>query len=134
MVAEDVEVLAAAPSTEVITASQDVEVDLEAALEAGAEGELETFMGILWKKRDGNFFFQLWHILILSLFFATPTMLFDCRFTSPSDTKSFFCTAHISHGICLLPAVLASNTPPSSLDWVGTRISSSALSSPSMFF
>ena len=83
MVAEGVEVLAAAPSTKVITASQDVEVDLEAALKAGAEGELETFMGILRKKKDDNFFFQLWHILIFSLFFATPppppppTMLFD---------------------------------------------------------
>ena len=72
MVAEGVEVLAAAPSTKVITASQDVEVDLEAALKAGAEGELETFMGILRKKKDDNFFFQLWHILIFSLFFATP--------------------------------------------------------------
>ena len=72
MVAEGVEVLAAAPSTKVITASQDVEVDLEAALKAGTEGELETFMGILRKKKDDNFFFQLWHILIFSLFFAPP--------------------------------------------------------------
>lgn len=44
-------------------------------------------------------------------------MLFDCRFTSPSDTKSFFCTAHISHGVFMLPTVLASNTPLSSLGW-----------------
>ena len=123
MVAEGVEVLAAAPSTKVITASQDVEVDLVAALKAGTEGELETFMGILRKKKDDNFFFQLWPNLIFYLFFATPppppppTMLFDCRFTSPSDTKSFFCTAHISHGIFMLPTVLASNTPFSSLDW-----------------
>lgn len=90
MVAEGVEVLAAAPSTKVITASQDVEVDLEAALKAGAEGELETFMGILRKKKDDNFFFQLWHILIFSLFFATPPLCFLIVDSHPQVTLNHF--------------------------------------------
>ena len=59
MVAEDEGVLEAAPDTEVITTSQDIEVNLEATLEAGVEGELDTVVGTLRKKRDDNPFFEL---------------------------------------------------------------------------
>ena len=85
MVAEDLGVLAAAPDTEVITASQyaevdleavlasqDAEVDLEAVLEAGAEGELDTVVGTLGKKRDDNSFFELWHNLMFSSCLPPP--------------------------------------------------------------
>ena len=58
MVAEGVGLLAAAPYTEVITTSEDAEVDLEAALEAGAEGEFDTVVGTLRKKRDDKPFFE----------------------------------------------------------------------------
>lgn len=50
MVAEEVGVLEAVPDTEVITTSHDGELNLEAALETGAEGELNNVVGTLWKK------------------------------------------------------------------------------------
>ena len=59
MVAEDEGVLEAAPDTEVITTSQDIEVNLEVTLEAGVEGELDAVVGTLRKKRDDNPFFEL---------------------------------------------------------------------------
>ena len=93
MVADGVGVLAAAPDTEVITTLLDAEVDLEAALEAGAEGELDTVAGTLRKKGDDNPFFELWHNLMFFSYLPPPTMLIGRRFTSLSHTKLFL--AHL---------------------------------------
>ena len=72
MVAEGIGVLVAAPDTEVITTSQDAEVDLEAALEVGTEGELDTVLGMLQKKRDDNPLFELWYNLMFSSCLPPP--------------------------------------------------------------
>ena len=67
VVAEGVGVLVAAPETEVIMKLQDEEVELEAALEAEAEGELDTVWEHCRKKRDDNPFFALLHNFMFSL-------------------------------------------------------------------
>ena len=51
--------------------SQDAVVDLEAALEAGAEGKLDTVVGTLQKKRDDNLF-ELWHNLTFTSCLPPP--------------------------------------------------------------
>ena len=84
------------PDKEVITTSQDAEVDLEAALEAGVEGELNTVVGGLRKKRNDNPFFEHPFFAQLDVFFvfATPTMSFHRRLTSLIDIKFFL--AHLT--------------------------------------
>ena len=94
MVAEDVGVLAAAPDTEVITTSQDAEINLEATLEAGAEGELDTVVGTLRKKRDDNPFFELWHNLMFSSCLPPP-LCFMIAVSHPKLTLNYF--LHTSH-------------------------------------
>ena len=64
------------PDKEMITISQDAEVDLEAALQAVVEGELNTVVGTLRKKRNDNPFFELWHNLMFPSCLPPPLCLF----------------------------------------------------------
>ena len=77
-----------------LSTSQDAEVDLEAALETGAEGELDTVVGTLQKKRDDNPFFELLHNLMISSYLPHP-LCFLIADSHPQVTLNSF--LHTSH-------------------------------------